>query len=762
MMTGSSRKTFQSILIAMSLLFVFAASAIAETKLPPTPELPQRASRFEGLINPQTGEVVRTMTPKNPESAQSQKKKSALARYMAGRIAMERRRIPAALHEFEQAIKLDPSSIDPYKAIIPLLLTNPRRVEEAENYALQAAQKTDQGYELVMVMAAVYQRQTKIDQAIDLMERALGTRSIQSGTKEELLTQIGLGLYHRLNKDFDKAAEKYELVMNRILNGDVDGSDLDDLLKNPGQNFDEFGDTFLKAGKPELALKAYEEASKHRVAKPGLHSFNLATVFQQTGKPEEALKSLQEYFDAQQQGRGRAPYVLLESLLKELGKEDELISRLETLLKNDESNDVLRYFLADLVLKNGELPKAKELFSQGEKSVNDPRAQVGLLTILIQEGNAEEIFELLPKAYQRIPRGNDEDTLEQMQEDVRALSESFEAQLDALKENEELITKVFDHARTLKKGDEPSLEFLQAYILGKLATEADDADAAIEFYKFAIGMRNDPPTLLYTEIGGYLLDAKKYEEAIQILNEALANPSSTLQNDRWRLLFFLSYGQEFQGETEQALKTVDEAIRTAPEQLHGRLEYQKAWILYHAHNLDEALTQFQKVIQSFPEDQSVVQDARFRVSAIYVEQGDFPKGEAILEEVLKDDPDNTQANNDLGYLWADQGKNLDKAHKMIQKAIESEPENPAYLDSMGWVLFKKGNYKEAAEYLTKATEQKNGDDSTIFDHLGDALEKLGQHEEAQKNFQRALEIEQEKPHPSEKLLKEIKAKLKSD
>ncbi len=284
----------------------------------------------------------------------------------------------------------------------------------------------------------------------------------------------------------------------------------------------------------------------------------------------------------------------------------------------------------------------------------------------------------------------------------------------------------------------------------------------MEFYKFAIGMRNDPPALLYTELGGYLLDAKHYDDAVEILNEALENPSSALQNDRWRLLFFLSYGQEFQGDTDKALKTVDESIRVAPQQLHGRLEYQKAWILYHAHELDQALDQFYKVIKSFPDDKSVVQDARFRVSAIYVEQEDFQKGEEILEEVLKDDPENTQANNDLGYLWADQGKNLDQAHDMIKLAMESEPENPAYLDSMGWVLFKKGDYKEAAEYLTKATEQKNGDDSTIFDHLGDALEKLGKHEEAQKNFQRALEIEQEKPHPSEKLLKEIKKKLNSE
>ena len=59
------------------------------------------------------------------------------------------------------------------------------------------------------------------------------------------------------------------------------------------------------------------------------------------------------------------------------------------------------------------------------------------------------------------------------------------------------------------------------------------------------------------------------------------------------------------------------------------------------------------------------------------------KGEQVLEEVLAEDPDDPSVNNDLGYLYADQGKNLEKAEKMIRKAVEAEPDNDAYQDSMG-------------------------------------------------------------------------------
>lgn len=758
-MAASPMNYLSRLLTVCLFLFGMNEVSVGEMLRPPTPELPQKLSRFEGLQNPLTGERLTTLDPLERQSAQDKRKSAALAHYMSGRIASERRRIATAVTEFKTAIQLDPESLAAYEAIIPILLRQ-SNLEGAADYSLRAAQNTNDGYELVLVMASVYVRQTRVDQGINLMESSLGTRSVPVGSKEELLVHRDLGLYHRLNNDIEKSAAEYQLVFDRLTRGELDSTLLGEVLKDPGANFDEFGDTFLKAGKPELALKSYEEASKHRQAKPGLHSFNLATVFQQTGKPELALKSLQEYFDAQLQSRGRAPYVLLEELLKDLKLEGELLTRLEALLEKDKANEVLRYFLADKILANGEFNKAKELYLHGQDSVTDPRALVGMIAIYRQSGESAQLLDALTKAFQVIPRGEDEESLKRLAEDLRVLSENFEAELKNLKSDDTSLTSLFDHARKLKAKDESSLEFIPAYLLGKLAVEADYTDAAYEFYRHAIGMRNEPPALLYTEIGGHLLDAEHYEDAITILNEALSNPSNSLQSDRWRFLFFLSYGYEFQGETAKALEIVQEAMNVAPDPIIGRLEYQKAWIYYHARDWDKALAQFEDVIETFASNQDLVQDSQFRVSSIYVELGEMLKGEKVLEDVLKEDPENTQANNDLGYLWADQGKNLEQAESMIHKALTAEPENPAYLDSMGWVLYMRGDYAGAVKHLRQATETKNGDDSTIFEHLADALDKLGKSAEALANYKKALDLEQKKKNPSEKLLKSVNAKLK--
>ena len=49
-------------------------------------------------------------------------------------------------------------------------------------------------------------------------------------------------------------------------------------------------------------------------------------------------------------------------------------------------------------------------------------------------------------------------------------------------------------------------------------------------------------------------------------------------------------------------------------------------------------------------------------------EGEISRGEKILEAILTERPDDPSVNNDLGYLYADQGKQLKQAEKMIRVA----------------------------------------------------------------------------------------------
>ena len=217
------------------------------------------------------------------------------------------------------------------------------------------------------------------------------------------------------------------------------------------------------------------------------------------------------------------------------------------------------------------------------------------------------------------------------------------------------------------------------------------------------------------------------------------------------------------GRTAEALSAIQEAkklVEQAPiEPAISSMHAQIAWIHYHAHQLDEAIKVYEEVLKKYPNDQRVQETSRFSLSAIYVLKQDYVKGESLLQEVLNKDPENSQANNDLGYLWADQSKNLDQAYEMIQKALSKEPDNAAYLDSLGWVLFRQGKLEEAAQKLVQACGMKRGDDPTLREHLGDCYAKMGKTEEARKAWQEGLDLMVKKKSHDEKLKKSLREKL---
>ena len=88
-------------------------------------------------------------------------------------------------------------------------------------------------------------------------------------------------------------------------------------------------------------------------------------------------------------------------------------------------------------------------------------------------------------------------------------------------------------------------------------------------------------------------------------------------------------------------------------------------------------------------------DLLYWISSQYVSVDQPQTSEDILAKVIALDPRHAAANNDLGYSWADQGKNLDRAESIIRLAVEEEPDNESFLDSLGWVLYKRTKFGEA-------------------------------------------------------------------
>jgi tetratricopeptide (TPR) repeat protein len=195
-------------------------------------------------------------------------------------------------------------------------------------------------------------------------------------------------------------------------------------------------------------------------------------------------------------------------------------------------------------------------------------------------------------------------------------------------------------------------------------------------------------------------------------------------------------------------------------------------MLREAGKLEEAIAGYQKLIEQVDQDEALKKEQRdgindelkYTMTGLYTELKQVDKAVSVLEALVEKEPNNPTYNNDLGYILADNSRDLEKAEKLIRKALEedkkrrqkaadeadpdekdkddeetAELDNASYLDSLGWVLYRAKRYDEAQKALESAVAMEAGRNTEIYDHLGDVLAAKGDKAGAVKNYQLGLE-----------------------
>ena len=141
---------------------------------------------------------------------------------------------------------------------------------------------------------------------------------------------------------------------------------------------------------------------------------------------------------------------------------------------------------------------------------------------------------------------------------------------------------------------------------------------------------------------------------------------------------------------------------------------------------------------------------RFYLAASMDQTGERAKAVEMMEKIVSEDGNLPEVYNYLGYVYVEEGKDLDKAIALIKKALELDPENGAYIDSLGWAYYKKGLFDEALAQLKKAVKYLP-DDVVIRDHLGEVYSAKGDLRRARKEWEEALKLDPDNPVINEKL-----------
>lgn len=702
------------------------------------------AQAVKGYALQESDDPALPIKPVKPLSAADQARNEAVSWFMAGRLLETRNEPRKALSAYRRAVAIDPNAIEVYRHMVPLEFRLDE-VEAAVKSATKAVELDPNEYELLQMLAAQAAITGRLPEAIKYLEQAGKSPRIVRESPESVVLNKSLGILYSATGQTDKAADCYEVIFDALSKPEkykLDSRAKARLLADPQTGYEKIGQVFLDARRIKLASEAFDLAAKSGRVGAGNLSYNRARVLLLSDKPDEAMTELQKYLEAQRQSKGRDAYQLLADILTKLNRSDELIAKLEALADKDQHNIPLQYFLADRLVAVNELEKARRIYETALQNGGDASGYIGLAQVFRKLQKSEELLDLLGRSLTRLGP----DGLAQLEEKV----------LKTLNEDPKLVDALMSSGRAMANAEPSQLTFEKSFLLAGVAKECERIEDAIEFYRHAIKLGKDRAPALYRELANVLLQSKRYGDAISLCKEALNERK--LSGNKADFHALLARAQVLDGDVNGAVLSINEALKLEPNDVGHQFE--EAWIYGHARRWDEAIPRFEKLIANNADNKRAQRLFHFNLSNIYVQKGELRKGEEILEKIFESDPDDTQLNNDLGYLWADQGKNLERAEQMIRKALAAEPDNGAYLDSLGWVLFKLGRYQEAIGPLEQAVKKNTGGDATLWDHLGDVQLKLMQLDKALESWSKAIKAAEADKHADPQLLDRLKDKLK--
>jgi Tfp pilus assembly protein PilF len=207
------------------------------------------------------------------------------------------------------------------------------------------------------------------------------------------------------------------------------------------------------------------------------------------------------------------------------------------------------------------------------------------------------------------------------------------------------------------------------------------------------------------------------------------------------------------GDKERARQILNELLTLAPNQEEI---YLTSAYFYEEEN------QWDRAIQALKAGQGKVerpQEIYFRLAVLYEKQHNRQESIQQIKKVLELDPNNPDAQNFLGYTYAEGGINLDEAERLIREALQAKPNSGHIIDSLGWVLYKKGQYGKAVVELERA-HRLMPQDPTVAEHLGDAYFQQRRYRDALRIYRQALGMENANPSELRKKINQMETLLR--
>ncbi|MCS6873916.1 MAG: tetratricopeptide repeat protein [Pyrinomonadaceae bacterium] len=582
-----------------------------------------------------------------------------------------------AKQSFQKAIELDPSLAEAYTAIAEIALySQPMNLDEAVSMASLATKVNPDNFGAHRILAGVYSIKSGL--GTGKYNQEFAQKAIAEWQEVTRLDPRNAEAWAFLSEFYEKEGKREEKI-NALRKW------LSSVSPIEARFYRMVFGNWADLSPENAALRLGKELIKSKRAEEAIEI--LSPIVADQPENSELVETLREaVFLANKEFATKAIYALEQAAMINPSNYELVEILVETQLFSDKSGEAIS-FLRTII----------------NKVTQKERDKKNLMPYYVKLGEAyleaEKIKEAIEAFEEALKAGGIYDSPASSENDLYFAERIFSMMISAYKAvNRYAEAKVVIERARLVLGSSSSFADRQSILIlvetGK-KQEAYDAVRAIRS-KFP---KDESLVFLEAQI---LARNARVAEGANLIKSLMKNKGKPFSVEDFRYLIMLA---EFYGQADQGA----EAISIASE----------------LQSL--AQTNEQKVI------------AKLVLSNAYYHAESFDIAEKLLNEVLKQLPDNPLALNNLGYFLVEQNRQLEKALEMIQKAVRSDPTNPSYLDSLAWAYFKLGNYEEAEKYIRKAT-RRGTDSAEVYEHLGDISQKLGKMESAKNAWQKALNL----------------------
>ena len=606
---------------------------------------------------------------------------------------------------FEKANRLKANQPD-LVLIYMQVLNNEGRGQEAEKLAMDMIHTDPKALTIYDALFVAYVRAKRIEDA----EKILKLKLENNPTLPDGYLQLAAH-YYSTNRRPEMLA-----VLNRMT------SDSKNFPKGPML----VGDYFLRIRDNDSALASYQEGAKRNDKEKHSYQKRIVEALVRQNKKDEAVRLIAEVLKEDPQDNEALAIRGGLSLLA--GTKDEIqnaINDLQAVSTKMPDNAVVRFNLGRALLAKGSVAQGKVQFEEAVKlqpAYIPPR--LALAELLLRSSD----FSKAVQAAQEILMYDSTNLGGRL---IRTRG------LIGIGELKQARAELNQTAQQFPNLAEARLQLAALDIAEKNYKGAEDT------FRRLYAANQDPRAV--TGLVETYMAQRQVDQAAKLLRDELAKSPGRLEYRAMLGNVLLS-----KNDTEGAIAEYKKVLEGAPKSADI---WQRLALAYHrSNNTQSALDSLKKAQESSPNDPSPV----VQMAQIYETLGQRTSARPLYQQVLRLQPENPVALNNLAYMMADSGQDLDQALTMAQKAKQQMPKDINVSDTMGWIFIKK-NLPDSAISIYKDLVVQDPNRSSFRYHYGVALSQKGDKAAAKREFEAAL---RNKPGKEDEAhIRELLAKL---